>query len=74
MVKDTIKYRGIELVVTYEIIKPYRGMRDSLGVPMEPDEVGDVDLERVEHRGEDITDLLDGQFRAIEKVIMEGGE
>jgi hypothetical protein len=52
--------------VTYCYIPPYRGARDSLGVPMEPDEPGAIEIERVEYNGIDVTNLL-GE-RGIEEI------
>ena len=50
--------RGIEMEVEYEYIKACRGARDSYGVPLEPDEPEDIEIETVSIGGEDVTAML----------------
>lgn len=50
--------RGIEMEVEYEYIRACRGARDSYGVPLEPDEPEDVEIETVSIGGEDVTAIL----------------
>ena len=50
--------RGIEMEVEYEYTKACRGARDSYGVPLEPDEPEDIEIETVSIGGEDVTAML----------------
>lgn len=49
---------GIEMEVEYEYTRACRGARDSYGVPLEPEEPEDVEIETVSIGGEDVTAIL----------------
>lgn len=53
-----VSVRGIEMDVEYEYTKACRGARDSYGVPLEPDEPEDIEVETVSIGGEDVTAML----------------
>ncbi len=53
------KIHGVDVLVTFDYYPSRRGSRDSLGVPIEPDEFEDLDILTVEtFSGDDITDLM----------------
>jgi len=67
-----ITINGVPLEVEFDYYPGYRGKRDRLGVPEEPDEGPDVDIGRVYIGDSDVTDLLSVEsFREIEKRVLE---
>jgi len=70
-----IKIGSITLEVEYDYYPGYRGKRDSLGVPEEPDEGPEVDLTAVRVGDVDILLLMSVEsMREIEgKVLKEMG-
>lgn len=67
-----ISIEGVPLDVEIVYYPGYRGKRDSLGVPEEPDEGPEVDIGRVYIGDSDVTDLLSVEsFREIEKRVLE---
>jgi hypothetical protein len=67
-----ITINEVPLEVEFDYYPGYRGKRDSLGVPEEPDEGPDVDIGRVCIGDSDVTDLLSVEsFREIEKRVLE---
>lgn len=67
---ETIKYRGHAITVSGEYLPPYRGKRDSMGVPEEQDEQEEIEIESVHIKGINIFDMLNmEQFREIEELI-----
>lgn len=72
-----ITINGVPLDVAFDYYPGYRGSRDSMGVPEEPYEGPEVDIERVCIGDSDVTDLLSVEsFREIEKRVLdeiEGG-
>ena len=74
-----ITIEGVKLEVEFDYYPGYRGKRDSMGVPEEPDEGPEVDIGRVYIGDSDVTDLLSVEsFREIEKRLLSelkrGGE
>lgn len=53
-----VSVRGIKMEVEYEYTKACRCARDSYGVPLEPDEPEDIEIEIVSIGGEDVTAML----------------
>ena len=61
---------GLSLDIDYSYHKAARGYRDSMGVPMEPDEEAGVDIESATIGGVEIT-LTDDQVAKIEEKIWD---
>lgn len=57
-------------IVNYSINKPIRGDTDSLGVPLEPDEPGGVEIYSItnEYTNEDVSDNETLLLKAIEYI------
>ena len=70
----TITLCGLTLEVKYTYHKAHRGMRDSFGVPMEPDEPAEVEIEAVMLGKEDVTELCEPWMADIEAKVLEGME
>lgn len=68
-----INYHGTELEVDYKYYKPYRGYRNSMGVPEEPDEPASIEIEGIFKDGADITELCDaaGILDEIDQLVWE---
>ena len=67
-----ISIEGVPLEVEFDYYPGYRGKRDSLGVPEEPDEGPEVDIGRVYIGDSDVTDLLSVEcYREIEKRVLD---
>lgn len=74
-----IKIEGISLEVEFDYYPGYRGKRDSLGVPEEPDEGPEVDVTKATVQGVNILDLMSTEsLREIERRVLSelksGGE
>lgn len=59
----------VECTVVYDYTPSYRGYRDSLGVPEEPDEPATVELEEVWYHELDILPMCDTEW--IENKILD---
>lgn len=63
---------GVDVLVDYTFYNGWRGARDRFGVPMEPDEPPNIEIDRVQTLAsyEDITELLSQRVEdeLIEKV------
>lgn len=68
-----ITVEDVKLDVEYTICKPYRGARDSFGVPLEPDEDGGIEEILSVKVGETdiITLLSDNMIQMIELTVLE---
>ena len=74
-----IKIEGISLEVEFDYYPGYRGKRDSMGVPEEPDEGPEVDVTKATVQGVNILDLMSTEsLREIERRVLSelnsGGE
>ena len=64
-----IEVMGIDLDVEIDTYPPHRGARDSLGVPLEPDEGADYDINAIMSGTQDILDLIGD--KAMEMINRE---
>lgn len=74
-----ITIEGATLEVEFDYYPGYRGRRDSMGVPEEPDEGPEVDVTKATVQGVNILDLMSTEsLREIERRVLSelksGGE
>ena len=74
-----ITIEGVKLEVEFDYYPGYRGKRDSMGVPEEPDEGPEVDVTKATVQGVNILDLMSTEsLREIERRVLielkSGGE
>ena len=67
-----IKLDGITLDIDFKYYRARRGLRDSLGVPLTPDEGEELEIETVWLDDVDITSLVGSRMEEIENLVMEG--
>lgn len=67
---ENATYRGHSITVIGMYSPPYRGKRDSMGAPVEPNEQEEIEIKSVEFDGINIFDMLNTeQFQEIEEII-----
>lgn len=67
---ELVEYRGQSISVVGTYSPPYHGKRNSMGVPVEPDEQEEIEIKSVEFDGINIFDMLNTeQFQEIEEII-----
>ncbi len=67
-----ITIEGVKLEVEFDYYPGYRGKRDSLGVPEEPDEGPEIDLTKVMVGDADILGLMSVEsMREVEAKVLE---
>lgn len=77
MASGTVKIRldGVILIVDYTSTPAQRGLKDSLGVPLEPDYPAEIEIEAVRVDVADVTELLNWRMgeiiEATEKALAE---
>jgi hypothetical protein len=68
-----VKIGSVLLDVEYDYYPGYRGRRDSMGVPQEPDEDPEVDLTAARVGDVDILGLMSMEsMREIERIVLRG--
>lgn len=67
-----ITIEGVKLEVEFDYYPGYRGKRDSMGVPEEPDEGPEIDLTKVMVGDADILGLMSVEsMREVEAKVLE---
>ncbi len=68
----TVEVAGVPFCVYFECWPEYRGARDTLGEPLEPDEPADFEIVSVFIEGHEMTDLLTEEvLLIISKAVLE---
>lgn len=69
--QTTVNIAGYDFEVEYTITPGSRGSRDGFGVPLEPDDPGELNIDSITFSGIDITGFVDDLCSSLQDLIYQ---